>query len=439
MERYEKYKESGIEWIGEIPEHWDVKKLKFIGKSIMGIIYSPSEVVSSPEQSILVLRASNIQEGKLSFLDNVYVDKKIEDNLKTKIGDILICSRSGSASLIGKNILIDEQSAGNTFGAFMTIFRTELFQFSYHFFNSQVFKGQTALFQTVTINQLTINVLNNFTVAIPLPEEQTAIANYLDRKTAEIDDLIAKKECLLELYNEEKTAIINQAVTKGLNPDTPMKDSGIEWLGDIPAHWDVKKLKYVANANPSNINKKSKDEEDEVFLCNYVDVYKNDFIGSEIEFMKATANNSQIEKFILKKGDVIATKDSETPDDIGNPALVIKDFENVVCGYHLTHIKPQKIKGEYLFRLLQSKILQAYFEVSANGITRYGLGVDKFNSSQILLPPTDEQIQIVSFIEKETVIIDAKVNKTKKLMELLKEYRTALISEAVTGKIKVSE
>jgi len=277
----------------------------------------------------------------------------------------------------------------------------------------------------------------NHSFYIPAPEEQTAIANYLDQKTAEIDELISQKEQLLELYEEEKTAIINQAVTKGVNPVVKLKDSDIDWLGEIPEHWEVKKLKYLANANPSNIDKKSKDGEDKVLLCNYVDVYKNDFINSELDFMKATASESQIEKFILEKGDVIATKDSETPDDIGNPALVIEDFENVVCGYHLTHIKPININGDFLFRFIQTQFIKSYFEVSANGVTRYGLGVDKFNSALILCPPEEEQIAIVQFIETEISQINTKAEKTKKLIELLGEYKQSLISEVVTGKVKV--
>ncbi len=148
------------------------------------------------------------------------------------------------------------------------------------------------------------------------------------------------------------------------------KDSGVEWIEEIPEGWEFKKLKYIAAARPSNIDKKSKNNEESVFLCNYADVYNNEFISSDLSFMKATANEEQIQKFILKKGDVIATKDSETPDDIANPALVIVDFDNVVCGYHLTHIKPKTINGRYLFRFFQTNYLNSYFEVSAQSLRK---------------------------------------------------------------------
>lgn len=210
------------------------------------------------------------------------------------------------------------------------------------------------------------------------------------------------------------------------------KDSGVEWIGEIPEGWEVKKLKYVADANPSNIDKKSKDNEDNVLLCNYVDVYKNEFISSELSFMKATASSDQITKFILEKGDVIITKDSETPDDIAAPALVTESFDNVVCGYHLTHIKPKNINGDFLFRYFQSKYLNSYFEVSANGVTRYGLSVAKINSALILHPPRPDQTAIANYLDRKTAEIDELIAQKERLLELYEEEKTAIINQAVT-------
>ena len=210
------------------------------------------------------------------------------------------------------------------------------------------------------------------------------------------------------------------------------KNSGVGWIGEIPEHWKVVKLKYVADANPSGIDKKSKENEDNILLCNYMDVYKNEFISSELNFMKATANEEQIRKFILKKGDVIVTKDSETPDDIANPALVIEDFNNVVCGYHLTHIKSQKTNGEYLFRCFQTKYINSYFKVSANGVTRYGLSVDKFKSVLILGPSKLEQSIIAKYLDRKTTQIDVLIAKKEKKIELLKEERMVVINQVVT-------
>lgn len=212
------------------------------------------------------------------------------------------------------------------------------------------------------------------------------------------------------------------------------KDSGIEWIGGIPEHWEVKRLKFVAINQPSNVDKKSKEGEEEVFLCNYVDVYKNEFIDDSLQYMKATATDAQIKKFILEKGDVLATKDSEDPSDIAVPALVTKDFENVVCGYHLTMMKPikDKLVGGFLFRLLQSDSYRSYFEIMANGVTRYGLSTGAFNNLEVVTPSVEEQTQIAQFLDQKTAELDQAIALKEELIALLKEERAALINEAVT-------
>lgn len=206
-------KDSGVEWLGEIPEHWEVKRLKYVGESIMGIIYSPKEIVPKKNNSLLVLRASNIQNGKFSYNDSVYVETKVNEKQILRKNDILICSRSGSASLIGKNILIDERIAGQTFGAFMTVFRTNLARFVYFYFNSQIFRALTALFSTSTINQLTISTLNNFVIAIPPLSEQTTIVQHIESESARIDAKIANAKKLIDLLKEYRTALISEVVT----------------------------------------------------------------------------------------------------------------------------------------------------------------------------------------------------------------------------------
>jgi len=443
MKRYEKYKDSGIEWIGEIPEHWKVRKLKYL------ITNNDGGVWGNDGGNLYVLRSTEINvDGSWNY-ENEPAKRDLSDSEFNKSilkeGDLLITKSSGSELHIGKTGFVNRKIANMKccFSNFMQRIRPKNNQNSnllFHYLNSNLAREQYNYLSNTTtgLANLSAEIIAN--VLVPNPptlDEQIAIANYLDQKTAEIDELIKQKVALLLLFEEEKTAIINHAVTKGIDHNVKLKDSKIEWLGEIPEHWEIKKLKYVAEANPSNIDKKTKDDEIEIFLCNYIDVYKKDFINSEIDFMKATASESQIEKFILRKGDVIATKDSETPADIGNPALVVEDFDNVVCGYHLTHIKPYAVKGEYLFRYFKSRFLKSYFEVSANGITRYGLGVDKFNSSPILIPPIEEQQNIIDFIKEETKVIERKVELAENLIEQLKQYKTALISEVATGKIKV--
>jgi type I restriction enzyme S subunit len=209
-------------------------------------------------------------------------------------------------------------------------------------------------------------------------------------------------------------------------------DSGIPWLGEIPVGWSAKRLKYIANVQPSNVDKKSEENEIPVLLCNYVDVYNNPIIDSEIEFMQATATQNEIDKFRLAAGDVVVTKDSESPRDIAVPAYVSKDFIDVLCGYHLTHIRPVAILGEYLFRLFQSTQFNGQFVVGANGVTRFGLPQHVTHSAVICIPSLTEQQAIARFLDYKTAQIDALIAKRESLLEKLAEKRTALITQAVT-------
>ncbi len=223
-----------------------------------------------------------------------------------------------------------------------------------------------------------------------------------------------------------------------LKPYTQYKPSGIAWLGDIPVHWEVRKLKYVADCFPSNIDKHTREGEKQVRLCNYTDVYKNDYIINDMSLMLATATDEQIEKFSLKSGDVVITKDSETANDIAVPAVVKEELENIVCGYHLSVLRPHsKLFGEYLFRVLQCKPINIQFELCSNGVTRVGLGVYDMKKAKIPIPPLSEQTAIVAHIETETAIINKTIATIEKEITLVQEYRTALIAEAVTGKIDV--
>ena len=213
IKNYPLYKDSAIEWIGEVPEHWQLKRLKDIGTSIIGITYAPEDALGDKTSGLLVLRSSNIQNGQLSLSDTVYVNKKVNPRQIVKKGDILICSRNGSRALIGKNICIDEKTEGQTFGAFMTVYRSKYFRFISKFFNSNVFESQSGLFGSSTINQLTVNTLNNFLVILPPLSEQKTIAHYLATKTAHIDLIIQTINTQIEKLKELRKTLINDVVT----------------------------------------------------------------------------------------------------------------------------------------------------------------------------------------------------------------------------------
>lgn len=206
-------KDSGIDWIGEIPEGWKVIKLKYLGVARNGLTYSPEDQVDENE-GYLVMRSSNIQNGKISLEDNVYVNMKIPKNLVLRENDLLICSRNGSRELIGKNALIDKEQAGQTYGAFMCVYRSEYNKFIHYVLNSDLFSYYLGTFLTSTINQLTNANLNSIKIPFTFDvNEQQEIVNYLDKKCAEIDELIKEKKALIEDLKLYKKSLIYEYVT----------------------------------------------------------------------------------------------------------------------------------------------------------------------------------------------------------------------------------
>lgn len=205
--------DSGVGWLGEIPCKWKLMKLRHLGQAIIGLTYSPEEIVDETVRGTLVLRSGNIQKGSLSLSDCVYVTSLIPDQLRVRSGDVLLCSRNGSRALIGKNILIDDRVAGQTFGAFMTVYRSVHNPFLYWVFNSRLFVYQTSTFLSSTINQLTTGNLKKMEVPLPPVNEQRAIVEYLEVQTKRIDTLINKADQVISTLLEYRTALITAAVT----------------------------------------------------------------------------------------------------------------------------------------------------------------------------------------------------------------------------------
>jgi type I restriction enzyme, S subunit len=212
------------------------------------------------------------------------------------------------------------------------------------------------------------------------------------------------------------------------------KDSGVEWLGAIPASWGVDRLKFIADTRFSSVDKHTIDGEVPVRLCNYTDVYYREAITAEIEFMKATATRDEVECYSVRADDVLITKDSETWEDIAVAAHVPETLENVLCGYHLALVRPkrERISGSYLTRAFSARGINDQFRVAATGITRFGIGQTDINDVTFCLPSISEQRAIAEFLDRETAKIDELIAKKERLIQLLEEKRAALITHAVT-------
>ena len=211
------------------------------------------------------------------------------------------------------------------------------------------------------------------------------------------------------------------------------KPSGVPWLGYVPVHWEVRRLRTVADMRVSNVDKHTREDEVPVRLCNYIDVYKNDLIRQEMSFMKATASQSEVERFRLERDDVLITKDSEAWNDIGVPALVAETADDLICGYHLALLRPFKaILGPYLARTLQTTCAAYQFHVRANGVTRYGLTHSGIQSVSTPLPPLPDQRAIVRYLDYVDRRIRRYLTAKRKLIALLEEEKQAVVNRAVT-------
>jgi type I restriction enzyme, S subunit len=211
------------------------------------------------------------------------------------------------------------------------------------------------------------------------------------------------------------------------------QDRGVEWIGAIPPGWTVERLKKVSTIKSSNVDKKDYPDQIPIRLCNYVDVYYNDVIDNSIRFMKSTASELEYKKFHLSSGDVVLTKDSETPDDIAVPAYVAENIDDLVCGYHLAVMRANhKLNGKFLFRAIQSTGIKEQFYRLATGITRFGLKIRELESVLIPLPPLQEQRAIAQYLDQRCGKLDAIIVIKQQQIKTLDALRQSIIFHAVT-------
>ncbi|MGB6093255.1 MAG: restriction endonuclease subunit S [Moheibacter sp.] len=437
MKKYDSYKDSGIEWIGEIPSHWEVKRIRHIA-DIYGRIgyrgYTVSDIVFD-ESGAISLSPSNIENQKLNLksITRITLDKYEESpEIKVFENDVILVKTAS----VGKATIVSPLNDLATINPQLVVFKN--YRINQKFFYYEIISKiiQEQINQDLNggvVNTITQTSLNNYTVIVPSKNEQSAIATYLDQKTSEIDRLIADKEELLKLYEEEKTAVINQAVTKGINPKVKMKDSGIEWLGEIPEHWGAVNLKWISKiysgGTPSrNINEYWQDGTIPWLNSGTVNQF---FIKEPSEYITEIALNNSSAKWIPENSILIALAGQGK-----TKGMVAQVLFKCTCNQSMGIIVPnEKIENRFLLYYLKNNYQN--IRNLGGGDKRDGINLEMIGGISIPLVPLKEQQSIVDFIESETTRIDAKIEDTQKLIELLKEYRTALISEVVTGKVKV--
>ena len=438
MKTYEKYKDSGIEWIGEIPENWGIKKIKHrcYVKARVGWKGLKSTEFLTEGYSYLVT-GSDFKNDTVDWKECYHIDKKRyeEDPFIQLQEEDLLITKDGT---IGKLAIVSEldKPACLNSGIFVIRSINEDFKTSFLFWilKSKIFTQFNDYTKYgSTIQHLYQNVFVEFSFPFPTKEEQITIAKYLDKKTAEIDQLIADKEQLVALYQEEKTALIKQAVTKGINPDVKLKESGIEWLGDIPEHWFIKKLNWCFDTIGSGTTPKAGNQ----------DYYFN---GTHNWLLTGDLNDGEIHKTTKKITDK-ALNDYSSLKEYGENSVVIAMYGATIGKLGVLKIpttvnqaccvlsEPTHLNYDFAFFLLLSA-RQEIINMSYGG-GQPNISQELLKQFKVQVPPKEEQTEIVQHIEKESTRIDAKIAKAEKYINLLTEYITALISEVVTGKVKV--
>ncbi|APF16813.1 type I restriction enzyme, S subunit [Caldithrix abyssi DSM 13497] len=303
----------------------------------------------------------------------------------------------------------------------------------YFLFSEEKFRK---LSQGSTFESINSEDLSESEIFYPVnKKEQSLIAEILST----VDRAIEQTGAVIAKLQRIKAGLMQDLLTRGIDEQGNIrsekthrfKDSP---LGRIPVEWEVVELQNVVKILLSNVDKKIYEHENSVLLCNYLEVYQNDYIHSRLNFSRGSVNENELRKFTVEKGDVIITKDSETFEDIAKPAYVKDNIDNLICGYHLALLKPKKINGLFLAIILNKPEINMHFRKLANGITRYGLTLETIKTAKIFLPKISEQKQISNIF----LNIDLRMDEEKAKLRKLHMLKTALMQDLLTGRVRVT-
>ena len=418
---YPSYKDSWLEWLGDVPEHWDTSRLKFL-----------CDITTGGKDT-----ENKVDDGQYPFYVRSQTVERI--NSYSYNGEAILTAGDGVG--VGKVFHY-------TTGKFDFHQRVYMFyhfkrvagRFLFEYIKNNFYKVALAGVAKSTVDSLRLPLIQNFMITVPPLQEQQAIVNYLDSATAKIDTLIEKQTKLIALLKEKRQAVISTAVTRGLDNTVAMKDSGVEWLGEIPEHWRMSKLKYdsyiKARVGWHGLTSDELFEDGDAYA-----VTGSDFSGNTINWekcRKCTLERYKQDRFIqLQDNDLLVTKDGT----IGKIIKVNKLPNIATLNGGIFVIRPlhEKYNTSYYYWLLVSTVFKGFVSYYKTGSTISHIYQDTFCQMPYALPSLKEQLTIVKYLNNKTSKIDILVDKATKAIDLLKERRTALISAVVTGKIDVRE
>lgn len=445
MQQYDSYKPSGVEWIGQIPSHWKVERLK-INCTLKGRVgwkgLSSNEFKDTSYAYLVTgqdFDGSVIQWNKCYEIDKWRYDE--DPYIQLQNGDLLV-TKDGTIGKIAKVSDLDKPACLNS-GIFVLKQRDNQFYQDYLYWtlvSSQLkdFTDYNSGGQT-TIQHLYQNVFEDMPLIIPPLEEQERIAEYLDRRCAEIDDIINKEEQAIALLDELKQTIISEAVTRGLDPAVPLKPSGVDWIGNIPSHWQVRRLKHIFIGS-TGVNITKSDLVDEGCpVISYGQIHSKDNPGTRIveDLIRYIPQEKTQEKAKAEYGDFIFADTSEDLEGCGNCVWVDRETP-LFAGYHTILLKClEPIKSSYLAYLFRTDEWRDQIRSRVYGVKVYSITQSILSLTTTLFPPLEEQVRIAEYLDKRCAEIDEAKERKQRQIELLREMKQIIISDAVTGRVKV--
>ncbi|MFW1762269.1 restriction endonuclease subunit S [Acinetobacter calcoaceticus] len=425
-QKYTEYNDSDVEWLGQIPKHWTICRIKEKAQIINGYPFDSNKFDLSIGTPLVRIRDINDSRTQVYFKGAIPEEAFIfnSDILIGMDGDFNVCEWKGGKAALNQRVCCVRTK------------NSKFTKFLYYLLPTRMKILNDLTYFTTVKHLSSIDVLKTV-FALPIETEFTQIVDFLDHETAKIDTLIVKQEKLIELLKEKRQAVINQAVTKGLNPNVKMKHSGMEWLGEVPEHWEVCKIQYYAKIEsghtPSKTNEKywenctipwvSLNDSKQLRVVDYISDTK--YKISELGLANSSAR-------ILPKDTVVFTRDAS----IGLSAITTKEM---AVSQHLIAWLPKKERLSPEFLLLIFYAMEKEFNRYTFGSTIKTIGMDDVSSLIAAFPSLAEQLDIVERCFNQFVIIDKSIEKSLALLEVLKEKRIALISAAVTGKIDVRD
>jgi type I restriction enzyme, S subunit len=419
MRQYENYKETGIEWLNNVPSHWEKVRLRYL-----------CDVTTGNRDTV-----NREENGEFPF----YVRSKTIERISTYAyeGEAILTAGDGDICKIWHHV--NEKFDFHQRVYMLYNFKRVHGRFLYYYISENFYYDVFKLSAKNTVDSLRLPMFHNFPVLVPPIEEQINISNYLDQQTRVIDQLLREKEKLILLLKEKRQSIINESVTKGLNPNVQMKDSGVEWLGKIPLNWELVRLRYLGKCQNGVSQGGDYFGSGDPFV-NYSDVYKNDVLPITVNGL-AKSTPADKENYSVQEGDVFFTRTSETIDEIGLSSTCLTTIENAVFAGFLIRFRPNMGKlfkgySRYFFRSLVPRV---HFVREMNLVTRASLSQELLKSLPVCLPTIQEQKEIASFLDGKINHIDEAITKIHLSWEKLIEYRKSIISETVSGKVDVRE